>query len=354
MAWEAIQSGPTLSASNRNLRLRRAMGVRAANSYLNVNGCKLAWQQLSPGQALQPILCLHDAGSGSREFRPLQPKMSQDCDLLMIDWPGHGRSEALSNFTVETCVADLHAILKQLFERIPTRATRQRPILLASGFASAVAIRYASDHPGTLSGVILCRPAGLLPSSDDLASRKPHQISTARRTLPKWIASLSNLHAQWHAKRVEVLRAAMDSVLAQATRSLNEGQRSLPAALRNVSCPILFALSRESHNFPLEQGLAFLEPLLQASAQHKLTVFSGSFHPLWEDTERFTQAIHTFAQAQLPLALHRHSWLLTAVDWPARNLNLWKCIHPDCPEERILPTGKDANQPPEQTITELQ
>jgi pimeloyl-ACP methyl ester carboxylesterase len=100
----------------------------------------------------QPVLCLHAAGTGSREFRPLLHRCPAGFRLILVDWPGHGRSgdlpsengDSASPLTVESCATILDSFLHQL--------GIQRPILLGSGFGAAVAVRYNFQSPREGSG----------------------------------------------------------------------------------------------------------------------------------------------------------------------------------------------------------
>jgi hypothetical protein len=141
----------------------------------------------------------------------------------------------------------------------------------------------------------------------------------------------------------------MASQRVSASASLTQSQSSPRTALESLPVPILFALSRESKAYPLRKYLALLDPLLAKAPQYRFTVFAGDFHPIWDEPARFAQALTGFIQAQLPLEKHRHAWLLTAVDWPTQNTNLWKCVHPECPEELILTTGQNPNDIQSQT-----
>ena len=145
------------------------------------------------------------------------------------------------------------------------------------------------------------------------------------------------------ALRLRSLRPILKQQIDEAGQSLIEISAEFQASLPKLICPILFALSQDNREHPLRRYMSVLDPLLKAAPQHKFTVFRGSFHPLWDDPQRFSLALTGFVQSLLPLSRHTHSWLLAAVDWPTANTNLWKCVHPDCPEERILPSGQNAN-----------
>jgi hypothetical protein len=115
-------------------------------------------------------------------------------------------------------------------------------------------------------------------------------------------------------------------------------------SLAQLSCPALFALSHASREYPLRKYLALLEPSLAWEPRHQFTVFAGAFHPLWDEPERF--ALSSFVQAQRPVERHTHAWMNYAIDWPTKDNNLWKCVHPDCVAERVLAAGQNANQEP--------
>jgi len=321
--------------------LRATLGVRSPAGWLSLSdGSLTAWRQFPARDTQgQPIVCLHSIGSGSREFHPLLDHLPAGCRLILIDWPGHGRSESeqpptLALPLVERTANHLHSVINQL--------GLKRPILLGTRFGGAVALRYAADHPARILGLVLCQPAGLISADKEhsLASKAALQF---RKLLPK--SSMPISPAQRQALRVRAVRPEMLPVLAESQVALQRAQLNLPAALRTVPCPILFAFSRSNPEFKLKKYLSLLDPLLAAAPQHTFTVFNGSQNPIWDEPVRFAQALTSFVQAQLPLHLHHHAWQLTAVDWPTADSNLWKCVHPACPEERVVTSGENPNQP---------
>jgi pimeloyl-ACP methyl ester carboxylesterase len=367
---------PKFDSTQRTQILRAAMGVRSGSNWrsITLEGCRVAVQDGAENHAASshphPIICLHDAGSGSREFRALLENPPAGARFILIDWPGHGRSgdcgvwtadplgkptqasaphlesrsaslESQPRFSMRYCVQILHQVINRLGVR--------RPILLGSGFGAAVAIRYAADHPSRPLGLVLCQPAGLIPPSGSESATGAAVWRRALKTIlpsaahPGSSAFPANSHARWQALRVAALQAHMQPVIAQADASLRQSAASLKAALRAVHCPVLFAFARESREYRVKRYLSFLEPLLASTPHHRVTVFEGGFHPLWDEPQRFSQAVAGLLNSQLPLEQHKHSWQLSAVDWPTENTNLWKCVHPDCREEQVLPSGQNAN-----------
>ena len=340
-------------------RLRSAMGVRKPAAVgCQIDGVRVAWQlvqgPLSRG-AHPTIVCLHDLASGSRQYGPLVTRIPAGAQLLLIDWPGHGRSDDLipvapnaeNPLSVEQYALRLHDIFNQIgLSQIGQQAflPDRSLILLATGFSGAIAVRYAADHPERVKGVVLCQPGGLVEDHRD-RRRQPGNpcLGSTARCFPASIRDLTETSTRWQAMRQQVIAGIHPDLLKEAKDLLRISRQDLLAAARELVCPILFLLSRENSQYPLASYLAILEPLLELPSQHRFTVFAGNFHPLWDEPQRFAQALTAFVHALLPLADHQHAWLLTAVDWPARDLNLWKCVHPDCPRERILATGLDAN-----------
>lgn len=328
-------------------QLRAAIGIRSPSGWLHLDDCAIAYEEISEGdQNAQPILCLHAAGSGSREFHPLRSRRPTGSRLIFVDWPGHGRSgpmptESTQKLTVEFAAA----ILQNLLDRLEI----DKPILLGSGFGAAAAIRFAANFPDRTAGLALCQPAGLLPASSvgPVSTRSKLGISAMLRRMqrlaPEKTGSGTALAAKRQALRLEILRPAMRPTMAAARTSLEQSATGLRSALDSLTCPTLFALSRDNQDYPLRKYIALLDPSLAWAPKYRYTVFAGAFHPIWEEPERFSHMLDSFVQAQLPVGRHTHAWIVSAIDWPTKNNNLWKCVHPDCSAERVLPVGRNAN-----------
>jgi pimeloyl-ACP methyl ester carboxylesterase len=351
-----IAQNPTLSAADQSLqRLRAATGVRRVSGYCDIDGCQVAWEESSNQKSRNlPVLFLHSAGSGSREFRPVLDRCPPGSRLIFLDWPGHGRSSELAgedggsdskpNFTVEFAAGIVRRLMDQL--RI------SRAILVGSGFGAAVAIRLATDFPEYVQGLVLCQPAGLIApqSAGPYASRGRKGLYTLLRRIRKFTPgkpdSRGKLAAVRQAMRLEALRKSMLPIRSSAARSLRLSEPGLRKAIDTLPCPALFALSHDDLEYPVSKYLALLDPSLAFAPQHQFTIFAGPFSPIWDEPDRFSLALSSFIQAQMSVLFHTHAWLLAAVDYPSDGNNLWKCVHPDCGVERVLSVNLDANRIP--------
>jgi pimeloyl-ACP methyl ester carboxylesterase len=253
----------------------------------------------------------------------------------VLDLPGHGRS-TLAN--APTTLGQFSEVLLAMVNQLGIA----RPFLLGAGCGASVAIHFAAEHPRRVRGLVLVSPEGLLAgprkTGVGLASMK-----LRGRWIRTWLWPRSFVPAERQRLRELVFARSQPGIYQELLNSLVGKEEWLRASLGSAPCPALFAFSRDAKADPLNGYLAVLDPLLKTSGQHRFTVFAGSFSPVWDETGRFLQALMAFVQAQLPLHEHRHAWVLTAVDWPATGTNLWKCVHPDCKAERVLPVGDDAN-----------
>jgi pimeloyl-ACP methyl ester carboxylesterase len=328
---------PELDELSSDEQDRAILGVSEGCAHLEVDGALLAWEEFGEGI---PVVCLHAAGHGSRDFRLLQRESPAGCRLILFDWPGHGRSSAeLRSFTVEHCVAVLAGFLNAL--------GLGSAILLGSEFGAAVALSFAGEHPERVRGLVLCQPAGLVPG---VAEQQPSANGLGSR-----IAAGGLLHraasspAELEKRRVDSVAPRHALQRNQAALSVLALEDTLRSSVAQGLCPIVVALAARSRAYPLKPFLRFLEPLLSVTPLEqpglpKLAIFTGRHTPLWEDPARLARVLSGFACATLPLDSHPHSWTLAAVDWPARGMNQWLCTHPGCHAAQSLPSDESPNR----------
>jgi pimeloyl-ACP methyl ester carboxylesterase len=319
-----------LGSTNGNL------GGRDGGSAVELDGVSLAWEESGEGV---PVVCLHTAGQESSDFRKLREQAPAGCRLLLLDWPGHGRSgEDPVSFTVERCVDLLTGFLNALGLR--------NAVLLGTEFGGAVALAFALRHPPRVRGLVLCQPAGLLP---EVKPARRAALSKALQRARGWLARKPQAAGVAHdQQRADALRGAHVLQCNQAALSVLALEDSLRSGLAQLLCPILIVLAERSRAYPLRRFEKVLAPVVEVSpaerpGRPRLAVFPGAQSPLWEDPERMAQVLSGFAAATVALDAHPHSWTLAAADWPARGLNQWLCTHPGCLASQALPVDQNPN-----------
>jgi pimeloyl-ACP methyl ester carboxylesterase len=340
----------------RAARLRGALGFRTPSGFLPFQKSSIAWYRFptpasgpldglareEPPIAGQTIVGLHHLGSGSREFQPLMPMARSGTRLIFFDWPLHGRSTSAPGtaLSLSSAVDLLRTLLREL--------GIVRPILVGCGFGAAVALEYSVRFPGQILALALCQPAGLVPRRRAPSLPALHadlgritQPAARRQALRTLAVSRLDTKPNTDVKPGTEMEASLETSLGET--DLSAPVPSLRSALAAGSCPTLAALSRDSRQYRLNDYLKLFDPARSAAPQHWTTVFDGNFHPIWDEPGRFMQALNALLQAQLPFDQHRHAWLLKAVDWPTRSINLWQCAHPECHAEQALAEGLNAN-----------
>jgi pimeloyl-ACP methyl ester carboxylesterase len=316
---------------------RSVLGVAEGCEFAEIEGVSLAWEESGYGV---PVVCLHAAGHGSRDFRFLAQEAPSGCRLILLDWPGHGRSAAdAHSFTVEHCVDLLGGFLNALGLR--------SAVLLGSEFGAAVALSFAMHHPSRVRGLVLCQPEGLLAAVPQRGSQRFGRA--VRRRARLILHRPPDTLAESEARLIAALQAQHALQHNQASLSVLALEDTLRAGLAQGMCPILIALAAASPAYPLKPLLSFLEPILSVTpidqpGRPKLAIFSGRHSPLWESPARLARVLSGFATSTVALDAHSHSWTLAATDWPARGMNQWLCTHPGCQAAQSLPIEENPNR----------
>jgi pimeloyl-ACP methyl ester carboxylesterase len=315
---------------------RTILGVNEGSSRLEFDGVTLAWEESGAGT---PVICLHAAGHGSRDFSLLQREHPQGCRLYLLDWPGHGRSSADKKpFTVERCVELLAAFLD---------AQGLRSALLAgTEFGATVAVAFAIRHSERVRGLVLCQPAGFIQMTRRRGPQTGASLTSQAGTSPRRKKASP---AEMEQERVDRLSSVHAVLCQQADQSVKALEEWLRAGLARCACPVLIALAAKGRGCPVEPLKEFLAPLLSSLGPEQpsvpqLAIFAGQFSPLWQHPARMARALSGFVAATAPLESHDHFWTLAATDWPARGMNQWVCAHPACRAERALPVEQNPNQ----------
>lgn len=109
--------------------------------------------------ARAPLVLLPDAGYTWRDSRAILERLAPERRVFALDWPGFGGSARLSPTDYAYTLTHLADVLGQWLDALGVA----RAVLLASGLAAGVAVRYAVAHPQRVAGLALVGPLGFAP-----------------------------------------------------------------------------------------------------------------------------------------------------------------------------------------------
>jgi pimeloyl-ACP methyl ester carboxylesterase len=242
-----------------------------------------------------PILCLHAAGHGSRDFEPLVTRAAGRRRLITLDWPGHGRSGSDPARANASRYADLlRGVLDALF--------LERVVLLGNSVGGAAALEIAARDPSRVRALVLVDCGGLA---------RPSALVRAFTRAMAWVYRHPN--AWWFPwffaiqyrillrgaaateQRARIVAAGREhaGVLAELWKSFGEPLRDLRVDISQLQCPVWLAWARDD---PYNHRWLIRSALRQFEAP--LTVYRGGHAPFleqpdafWRDLDRFLGSI---------------------------------------------------------------
>lgn len=148
-ALAACQTAPPMSAAP---GLAPSLGTASASasavsSTVTVDGVSMHLSRTGRGR---PVCLIHGASGNLNDmtFR-LGPALADRYEVIAIDRPGHGRSGLPSGGGVSINVQA--ALIRGALDRLGI----ERPIVVGHSYGGAVALAWAVDAPGTVSGLVL-------------------------------------------------------------------------------------------------------------------------------------------------------------------------------------------------------
>lgn len=117
---------------------------------LNAGGARFAYDLTGEGDTL---VLLHEIGGTRQSWAPAIPALAKRFRVLAYDQRGCGQSDPITGeFSLSTHIADLRTLLAALGLRGPLH-------LAGDAIGTALAVRYATSFPGSVSSLVLACPA---------------------------------------------------------------------------------------------------------------------------------------------------------------------------------------------------
>lgn len=237
------------------------------------------------------VILLHGVADSWRSFEPMIPHLPPSLHILAVTQRGHGdASRPAHGYGLPDFSADLLALLDALHV--------DRPVLVGHSMGSAVALRFAIDHPERTRGLVLISAPSTVRGTPEARTHWEAVLAKLRDPIPRDV--VREMTAQDFARSVpsEVIDVMTDEsakvplrvwrgVLEARWRS--EGDYS--TELANVQAPALILWGDRDPRIPRTEQ----EILLAGIRGSRLVAFKGVGHMLHiEEPEGAAREIAAF------------------------------------------------------------
>ncbi|AVT36291.1 alpha/beta fold hydrolase [Plantactinospora sp. BB1] len=114
---------------------------------------------VSRGGRGRPLVLCPGLNSTQADLHELTELLRHDHDVVTFDLRGHGLASAADRYSFEAFLSDLVAVMAEL-ERLDLPSA---PLLVGYSLGADLAVRYASEHPDTVAGLVLIDGANPVP-----------------------------------------------------------------------------------------------------------------------------------------------------------------------------------------------
>lgn len=245
------------------------------------------------GQGEQ-VLLLHGWGPNSvsleKHLLPIAQRLSDRYELTLLDFPGHGQSEAQG---ADWDVAAYAAWTLELMDKLAL----SQPIILAHSFGGRVALYLAAHHPQRVRALVLTGCAGLRPRRTFTGWLRGRLFRLGRAGLSvlmrfpgmkerkeRWLTALrAEFSSADYLATPEALRGSFSKIVREDLRGL----------LPQVSQATLLVWGEKDTATPLWMGQAMEKELPDA----RLLVYEADDHFAYlNQASRFANAVDAFLE----------------------------------------------------------
>jgi proline iminopeptidase len=253
------------------------------------------------GSGRETILAVHGGpGTDHRLFRPELDRLGEFARVVYFDLPGHGRSPAPDDFSLETIAESL--------EEARLAAGAERVTVLGSSYGGFLSLLYALAYPQRVARLILVDTS----SSGSFRARSiaiAHEraseamLAAFERLWSDALADDDDFRASWRTLFplyfARTAPAEIDAYAARTSYNLATRRAILPtlveydvrSRLASLRMPALVIVGARDWITPPEEA----RELAAALPNARLVVFESSGHyPFLEEEERFARVVEAF------------------------------------------------------------
>lgn len=231
------------------------------------------------------LILVHGFAASVHAWRPWIQRLDSDYRLIAIDLPGHGLTEAPSNYQASL---DRNA---ELIETLADDLGIDRFVLAGNSMGGAVSIDFAMQHPQRLAGLVLVDAAGWPGQDGKPAGGPPGFLSLLNNPVGRWFLKLvdpslvitGGLKSAYHDETLvtdAVARRYADLAMAVGHRDILLTQQSQPATpwtpadFGKIAIPTLVLAGEEDALIPVENA----REIAAAIPGAKLITYPGGGH----------------------------------------------------------------------------
>ncbi|EFQ25719.1 hypothetical protein CGRA01v4_02208 [Colletotrichum graminicola] len=247
------------------------------------------------------LVCLHGLGGSTETFLPLLPALPKSFNIVLVDFPGFGKSvlnKAAKPITVTSTVLDIECLISSIKESAGTSHS-EKIIFIGHSFGAIVALHYAAKHSDAVAGLALLgagRAAGHIPA----VKQRMLQLASNARNLGIDFAANSAAESNFYTDTPErsASPSARESVRKAVAASDTESYAQVCEALvdlyhtdpdySSIECPTVFIPGDKDMISPTDRSNELSK--LMGGESWVVTVKSGHQQAL-EDPEGVGEAL---------------------------------------------------------------
>lgn len=254
-----------------------------------IQDCRLFYRyERSEKDDAPTVLLLHGWGCDGSIFAAFEKEWSQHASVLVVDFPGHGKS---AEPPVPWGVPEYAQQIAQLLQDLSVKKVR----IIAHSFGGRVAIYLASHHPECVEKMVITGGAGLRKPSAQMQSRKQKtykRLKSLAQLLGK-IPFMAGLAAKFQEALVQKYGSADYKRLNANMRQtfVKVINQDLSEYLPKIQASTLLVWGSADTETPLWMGQKMEQEIPDAG----LVVFEGRSHFAFvEEWQRFQVIVNTF------------------------------------------------------------
>lgn len=257
--------------------------------YVSIDGTRTFFDEVGEGR---PVVCIHTAGSDSREYRYLLPLLARaGYRALAPDLPGHSRSYPV-NWDLRRSLHDQAEFVLRFVEET---CEGEKPVVMGCSIGGDITLDLLAHHSEAFAAAIPMEGASWTPTFANPAElERPSWMPGWQAMLER--AAVSSLNRKATPEQVLELRWQHRGSQAAAVNDLRGwSMHDVRGKLGGARCPVLLIVGVEDFWLPVELARATAEELPDCDLQ----VLDGIGHyPMFEDPERIASLTVEFLRSK--------------------------------------------------------